>query len=120
MRAHLYKAITNNAGDLQSAVVVRLLQPDALPDEAVSLVDPVYDTKTGGTDIGPTFTVTDGVIDVWLDVSQYVMLGLTPTGLVEYFIDNVPVLAPLTITGTAVADQVLTADGPDSAHWATP
>jgi hypothetical protein len=94
VRAHLYKPITNITGDVQSGTVVRVLQPDAIPEAAVSIIDPVFVGKTGIDEAGTTFTVTNGVVDVWLDAPQYVMLGLTPPGALEYFIDNVAVLSP--------------------------
>lgn len=94
MRAHLYRVITNAAGDAQDGTVVRVLQPDALPVEAVPVTDPVFADKVGVTEAGTIFTATNGIIDVWMDTPQYVMLGLTAPLQVEYFVDNVSVLAP--------------------------
>jgi hypothetical protein len=94
MRAHLYKSITNISGDVQAGVVVRLLEPDSDPLIANAITDAVFASKTGTEEVGTTFTITDGTIDIWLDISQYVMLGLKPSGFEEYFIDNVAVLAP--------------------------
>lgn len=122
MRAHLYKPIMDISGDLQSNIAVRILQPDAMPEDALPIEDPVFAAKTGATEVGDAFEITNGVIDVWLDNPQYVMLGLTPLGLMEYFIDNVAVLAPfpVVVTGTPTAGQVLTADGAGNATWETP
>jgi hypothetical protein len=94
MRAHLYKAITDIHGDVQNGTVVRILQPDAVPASAVLITNTVFTKKIGATEAGSTFTVDDGIIDVWLDTSQYVMLGMTPPGQQELFIDNVAVFAP--------------------------
>lgn len=133
MRAHLYKAITESHGEVQYGTAVRILQPDVAPDSASPISDTVWAAKTGDVEAGTTFTITTGVIDVWLDTPQYVMLGLTPPNQGEYFIDNVAVLAPGTsasivsndgspvvITGPPSSGKIIVADTGTTAHWATP
>ena len=88
MRAHLYRVITNAAGDIQPATVVRLMVADTLPSDNMLVTVPVYTSKTGPTLAGSTFTVANGIIDVWMDAPQFVMLGLTPPGVAEYFVNN--------------------------------
>jgi hypothetical protein len=72
-----------------------------VPEDHIPIVDPVFVGKVGDTEVGWSFTVATGNIDVWLDTPQYVMLGVTPPGSAEYFIDNVAVLAPtVSVSGT--------------------
>lgn len=89
MRAHLYKVITGTSGDVQTNTVVRVLQPDLDPLLAEPILVPVFADKTENGQVGTTFTVVDGIVDVWLDIEQYVMLGLTVAGNDEQFVDNV-------------------------------
>lgn len=89
MRAHLYQVITDDQGNIQPGTQVRLLTPDAAPGDAQPYPGKVWATKTGPDALDVTFTADTGVIDVWLDAPDYVMLGLTPVGASEYFIDNV-------------------------------
>jgi len=93
-RAHLYRPITDASGDLQEGTIVRVLQPDSNPITAQPVTGAVYASKTGDAVLGTTFTASDGVIDLWMDDPQYVLLGLTPIAANEYFVDNVPVVGP--------------------------
>lgn len=93
-RAHLYRPITDASGDLQEGTIVRVLMPDADPSAAVSVTDPVYSSKIGTATLGSTFTAANGVVDLWMDNPQFVMLGLTPPGDNEFFVDNVAVMGP--------------------------
>ena len=100
MRAHLYKVITDADGTIQPGTVVRVLQPDVEDNGEVLLVDTLFDDKVFMSGRTNPFTTTTGVVDFWLDTSQYVCLGLTPPEAVEYFIDNVEVSAPFIPAGT--------------------
>jgi hypothetical protein len=102
MRAHLYKAITDTSGNVQLNTVVRVLQPNATPPDVTLLSDTVYADFGDDTVLGTSFTVANGVVDFWLDNPQYVMLGLTPPGQLEYFIDNVVVDSPFSEVDVAL------------------
>lgn len=119
MRAHLYQVIADEAGNIQPGTQVRLLAPDADPADAVSLDAQVYVSKTGTATVGTMFVSETGVVDVWLDVPQYVMIGLTPPGGTEYFIDNVLAAAPASGTGGGGATVFVQPDEPPNAALGT-
>lgn len=105
-RAHLYKVLTDDAGNVLSNVSVSVLTPGT----ATLITETMYTADTGGATVVNPFTVTDGVVDFYLDDEKRVRLGVFQTGMEEVFFDNVDVLKPgsggVFRTGTGFASVI--------------
>lgn len=88
-RAHLYRPVVDADGNVQSDLLVRVLQPDT----QTPITAPMYSTATGPAELGNPMSVPGGVISFYLDKPQRVRLGITASGGTEYFYDDVDVLS---------------------------
>lgn len=86
-RFHLYMVATDVAGNALENAVIRILQPGT---ETV-IADPIYSNDTTLTATPNPFTTASGLISIYLDNAQRVRIGVTPSGAVEKFIDDIDV-----------------------------
>lgn len=101
MRAHLYRPIQDNAGNLVLNTSVRVLQPDTED----LILEPIYVDDTGDTLADNPMTVADGVISFYLDDPKVVRLGISAAGQAEQFIDDLLVAAAQIVEETLVFGQ---------------
>ena len=101
MRAHLYLTITDNQGNVQTGVGVRILEQTTLAADGTPNADvPLAATLYSGPDpahstvVPNQFVCDTGVVDLWLDTPQYVKIGVTPLAGAEWFIDGILAAAP--------------------------
>lgn len=80
-RAHLYRPIQDNLGNLRVGAIVRVLDPATLQ----AIVEPMY-TSDAGLDVLPNpFTANAGVVDIYLDRPRRVLLGIRVGNEAEFF-----------------------------------
>jgi hypothetical protein len=123
-RAHLYRPITDNEGNVVPNTTVTLFEPgttqvlgQTLWTDPNSLLTP---------QVNP-WTTSDGYIDVYLDTPQTVRIGLQAQGAEQTFIDNVSVgpapenqvyaLTGFKITNSPNSGQYLQSGQPGQAAW---
>lgn len=126
-RAHLFRALTDNQGNLLFNATVTLYQADF----AVPLNQPIWpDEKTVNASLAlpNPFTVANGIIDVWLDNPQRVTIAAQASGVEDIVISadvnpsaNQIVYGsqPLMISNqpTAVGDVLLSTGTSGVASW---
>lgn len=71
-RAHLYRPIQDNLGNLRVGAVVTVLDPTTRQ----SIIEPMYTSDTAMTALPNPFTANSGVIDFYLDVPRRVLLSI--------------------------------------------
>lgn len=81
-RAHLYRPIQDNLGNIRTGAVVRVLDPAT--DQAI--VEPLYAYETGPDTLTNPFTANSGVVDIYLDQPRRVKLGIRVGFEAEFFI----------------------------------
>lgn len=86
-RSHLYMVATDVAGNALENASVRILQPGT---ETI-IADPIYPDDTTLTSMPNPFTTTSGLVSIYLDDAQRVRIGVTPSGAVERFIEDIDV-----------------------------
>lgn len=123
-RAHCYRPITDDAGNLVTNIAVRLLEPTS-----VSLVTVgVYTGPSGSSVYGPTWVATNGIIDFYLAAPKRLRIGVTAPNQPEFFLDNEDIWppadqilttpVPFTITNSPEANSTLVVTGSNTAAWA--
>ncbi len=95
MRSRCYQVITDNSGNVLPNSAVRLLQPGTDPATDTLVAGAVYAAKDGVTALGAEFTTSSGVVEFWMDESQFVQIAVTPPESPEFILDNVPVFQPM-------------------------
>lgn len=118
-RFHLYMIATDAAGNALENAVIRILQPGT---ETI-IADPIYPNDTTLTAMSNPFTTASGLISIYLDTAQRVRIGVTPSGAVEKFIDDIDVGGSAGAgasthvgagTGSTVVGLAATSSGTDS------
>ncbi|MFF7198196.1 hypothetical protein ACFZAM_31370 [Streptomyces sp. NPDC008079] len=94
MRAHFSRTVTDGAGNVvEQQMSVRVL----VPGTVAPIGSILYADGTSGTTLtNPWTVVTGGRVNFYLDQPQRVRLGITVTGGLEEFVDDVDVLAAAT------------------------
>jgi autotransporter adhesin len=124
-RAHLFRPVTDEAGNLLygAQVTVRTAEADSM------LPQPLWSdawTKDPSAQLANPFTLSDGFIDLWLDTPTRVNLLIESAGrepIVIYLDVQPPAseivvsVAPLAITNVSSPGQVLTGTSPTEASW---
>lgn len=91
-RAHFFKRIVDDAGNLQTTATVRILDPGSDPTLNSLIAATLYSGPTGSGFIANPIAVTDGTISFFLDTPQFVQVGvLIGLGGTEKFYDYTPV-----------------------------
>ena len=75
-RAHLYRPIMDEEGNVQRGSLVRVQTAGT----TTVLPDTLYTGPTGASARANPFTATDGVVDFWLAESKQVSLTITSPG----------------------------------------
>lgn len=89
MRAHYYRPVTDDTGNLLPNVQVTLYQPAT----TTPISDVVYSTDTGTNILSNPWIANNGVIDFYLDNPQRVRIGAVQGGLAVVYYEDVDVLA---------------------------
>lgn len=110
MRAHLLKTLTDSTGAVLLNSTVRILQPGT----TTLLTDTLWsDDTTVTVPVSNPSVIADGVVDFYLDVSQRVRIGVTPSGDSEVFFEDIDVLEPV----TSASSEYITLTDVDSVVW---
>jgi len=125
-RAHLYRPVTNNNGDLLYGAQVTVRKADL----GGSITQTLWSGQSSQSPaVNNPFTVDRGFVDIWLDDPERVNLLISAEGMpdVSVYLD---VQAPadeivrsvesLTVTNIATEGQVLKGLGPGQAEWGDP
>lgn len=89
-RAHLYRTITDNAGNLRPGGVVRVLYPRTTDE----ITEALYPNDTDTTPLPNPFTSVDGVIDFYMEQPFRVRIGIKFPNESERFFNDVDVMLP--------------------------
>lgn len=95
MLPHYQRPVVNGTGDLQSAVVVRVLQPGTNPASNLLVTVPLYTNAAGTVARANPATYAGGLIDFFMDTPQFVQLGVKVGANPEEFYDWVAVNSPV-------------------------
>lgn len=89
-RAHLYRTITDNAGNLRPGGVVRVLYPKTTTE----ITEALYENDTDTITLPNPFTSVDGVIDFYMEQPFRVRIGIKFPNESERFFNDVDVMLP--------------------------
>lgn len=95
MLAHLSRPVIDSAGNRQTSVTVRVLQPGTNPTAGMLVAAPIYQDAQGATTLANPISVVNGLIDFFMDEPQFVLLGVMVGANPEEFYDWVVVNAPV-------------------------
>jgi hypothetical protein len=130
LRAHLYKPITDSAGDVITNIMVNFYMPGPFASEPTLIAAPVFAESSGTYTFEQPVEFATGVIDCYLDLPQRVLIGITPVGQSEFFLENQEFLAAgsnlvlaenqFIVTGTYSPGDVPTALSDGTVGWQPP
>lgn len=89
-RAHLYRTITDIAGNLRGGATVRVLYPGT----TTLMTEPIYPADSGSDTLPNPFSSSTGVIDFYLEEPRRVRLGIKFPNESERFFNDVDVMLP--------------------------
>lgn len=89
-RAHLYRPLVDQHGDLITDATVRVLQPGTTD----LVTDSLYYNSTDDSILPNPFNVTNGVLDFYMNQAQTVRFGISRPGQAEVFIEDYDVGEP--------------------------
>jgi hypothetical protein len=124
-RAHLFRPVTDELGNLLFGATVTVRQADL----NTSIIQPIYTGPTGDTVLTNPLSLGSGFVDIWLDTPERVNLLVQSTGRpdISIYLDVQPPATevvrsayPLTITNLPLIGQVLTGTDGSDAAWADP
>lgn len=90
MRAHLYRPIQDNQGDIRTGAVVTVYAPGSAVPTPVTL----YPSDTGTVPLANPFTANAGVVDFYTERPGRFRLGIKAGNENEYFIEGMDSLVP--------------------------
>jgi hypothetical protein len=93
-RAHFYRPILDQMGNIQPNTSVRLLAAGSSSGVPTDLSAVVTSDPNGTAAVAHTFVSLNGILDLWTDTPMYAAVGLTPPGGAEIIIDYVAFQAP--------------------------
>jgi hypothetical protein len=106
-RAHLYRPVVDNQGNVLPNAIVRVLQPGT----TTPISDTMYVDDTSGVTRSNPHTYADGVIDFYVEDAQRVRLGIKIGSGTEVFYEDVDILEPATGGGGGDILRVVPASG---------
>lgn len=92
MRAHLYRPIQNNEGDIRSGAVVSVYEPGT----KTLTQTPLYANASGSAMLQNPFVATNGVVDLYTDLPTRFRLGIKVGAEAEYLINDIDATSPVT------------------------
>lgn len=89
-RAHFYRPVLDNQGNIVTNATVRVLEPGT----TTPISETLYSGPSGEGSLANPFQPSNGVIDFYLGVARTVRLGITRGSQPEVFIENIDVGDP--------------------------
>lgn len=105
MRAHLYRPIQDNQGDIRSGVTVSVYEPGS----SVLTTIPLYPSSQGTVKLANPFVAHSGVVDLYTESPERFRLGIKAGNESEYFIEDMDSMMPLK---EAVSEYVMPGSTP--------
>jgi hypothetical protein len=113
VRAHYQTTIVDNAGNVVTGAVVRVLNPGASDLYSGTL----YNTATTTTPLANPFTSADGLINLYAEAPVRVRIGVTVGSNPEYYVEDADLLLPPAASNIFVGSTAPSSPVPYQTIW---